>query len=97
VVNKQERTEPSGIDKMQTKMITTRPVTSKELLEITEEVCKKMSAGIDEIRSDIIRKVPIYITEPLGNMIYAKSTQGLFPTALKRSIINPIHKEKRQI
>jgi hypothetical protein len=49
-------------------------------------------AGIDEIRGDIIRKVAIYITEPLGNMIYATFTQGLFPTALKRSIIKPIHK-----
>lgn len=75
------------------KTIFLSPITGKEFLDITEEVCKKMSYGYDEIPCAIIRRVSIYILAPLVNIINATFEQGLFPTALKRSVIKPIHKK----
>jgi hypothetical protein len=91
--------QPTTSTKITEKTIFLSPIRAKEFLEIVDNVCKKMSAGYDEIPCAIIRSVAIYIVEPLTDIINESFSQGSFPTALKKSIVKPIYKkgEKTQM
>ena len=68
------------------------PMTKKEFYEITDKVCKKFSAGYDEIPASILKTIVSFIAEPFIFMINESFVQGIFPELLKNVIVKPCFK-----
>ena len=69
------------------------PVTIHEVLGIIKKLKNKMSAGYDEISSNLIKKCAEELAEPLSHIINNSFKHGVFPEALKLAIVKPIFKK----
>ena len=68
------------------------PMTTKEFYEITDKVCKKFSAGFDDVPASILKTIVTFLAEPLIFIINQSFLQGKFPDVLKKAIIKPCFK-----
>ena len=69
------------------------PVTIHEVLGIIKKLKNKMSAGYDEISSNLIKKFAEELAEPLLHIINNYLKHGVFPEALKLTVVKPIFKK----
>ena len=68
------------------------PITTDELICTAMSLSNSISIGDDGIRPDIIKDNIALIAEQLKYIFNLSFSQGVFPEALKRAIIIPIHK-----
>lgn len=67
-------------------------VESEEIIGVVKQLKNSLSSGHDQIPNFIIKKVIHLIVEPLKYIINKAFITGIFPSALKVSIVSPIHK-----
>jgi len=70
-----------------------KPVTGKEIYEISKNLKWKKSFGYDEVPSWIVKLSIPFILSPLIFIINKMLSSGIFPTCLKFSHISPIFKK----
>ena len=68
------------------------PITTDELICTAMSLSNSISIGDDGIRPDIIKDNIALMAEQLKYIFNLSFSQGVFPEALKRAIIIPIHK-----
>ena len=64
-----------------------------EIKKIIHSFPCKNSCGYDEISVKILKASALFISSPLCHIINTSPNSGVFPTRLKYSIINPLHKK----
>jgi exonuclease III len=69
------------------------PLTTKELLDIINDMKNKRSYGFDEVPDFIFKKTATAIIEVLTYIINQCFSSGVFPCILKQSVIKPIFKK----
>jgi hypothetical protein len=69
------------------------PVSTKEFLDTIDLVTKKKSAGSDGVPCHILKYCATYLTKPLIFIINESFSSGVFPNALKKAVIQPLHKK----
>lgn len=69
------------------------PVDSEEINKIIRNLKNKTSFGIDEIPPILIKKNADFLTEPYTTLVNQSFSEGIFPDALKISVIKPVHKK----
>lgn len=69
------------------------PVNELEVVKAVKLMQNKYSAGFDDIPIAVIKPVIHLLSFPLANIINASLSQGSFPSLLKQSNIQPIHKK----
>lgn len=70
-----------------------RPVETKEINKIIKNLKNKNSCGIDEIPPKLIKNCARELTSPYTTLINQSFSDGIFPNALKISLIKPIYKK----
>lgn len=70
------------------------PTDPTEIAKAINKVCKKKSAGSDEIPGTVILAVSQYLASPLSFIINKSFLEGQYPEELKNSKIVPIFKNK---
>jgi hypothetical protein len=83
----------------QNKALFLTPIMRQEFHRIISQVCKKRSAGADEIPGFVLKHVNEEIAEPLMDVINKSFSQGIFPVVLKETKIIPCFKkgEKKSV
>lgn len=69
------------------------PVVPKEMITIIKNLKNTNSTGYDDIKTSVIKSVGPIIAPVLCDIINACIHNGVFPEALKISIIKPLHKK----
>lgn len=69
------------------------PTNKNEVIKIMKSLDTKLSCGLDEVPSKVIKYCAEQLAEPLTCVINKSFEQGIFPTALKHSKIYPKHKK----
>lgn len=69
------------------------PIGQNEVLNIIKRLKTKNSFGIDEIPPKLVKECKEYLTFPYTLLINQSFKEGVFPDALKISLIKPIHKK----
>lgn len=69
------------------------PLDHKEFYEIMEKITKKKTPGYDEVPPFILKNAAVYLAEPMIHIINKSFELGVFPEALKKSIVCPLHKK----
>ena len=73
--------------------INLNPTTAKEMTKIVKSLKSSQSCGYDEIPCKVLKCSLPYIISPLVYICNMSLTNGMFPTRLKFSQINPLFKE----
>ena len=63
-----------------------------EIIDIVRSMKNSSSAGIDEISTNILKSVIVYVAEPLSMIINASIVSGIFPDKMKTAKVCPILK-----
>ena len=58
-----------------------------------DKITKKRTAGYDEVPPFILKNAAVYLAEPLIHIVNTSFKTGVFPDALKMSIICPLYKK----
>lgn len=69
------------------------PAEPKEILRIIKNLKNKLSFGVDEIPPILIKYCADILCYPYSLLINQSFSEGIFPDALKISLIKPIHKK----
>jgi hypothetical protein len=69
------------------------PVNENDIYKLIKNLKNTYSSGYDDIRTDVIKKTADYIVAPLTHIINLSLVQGHYPSALKRSVVRPLHKK----
>lgn len=70
-----------------------KPTDANEVFYTIMSLKNSKSAGYDEINADLLKRIALFISEPLAHIINLSLEQGCFPDKLKLSIIKPLHKK----
>ena len=70
-----------------------RPVTPKEVCELTKEIKNKHSSGVDEIPTSLIKYCVYELRHVLCFLINNSFKFGTFPSQLKTALIKPLYKK----
>jgi hypothetical protein len=70
------------------------PVEPQEVYKLIKSLKNRRSSGIDEIPSILIKECAHELVWPFHELINQSFREGIFPDALKKSIIIPIYKKK---
>lgn len=65
----------------------------KEIEKIIDSLKKGSAPGIDNITSDIAKKIGLYISKPLCSIFNLCIKKGTFPDFYKKAVISPIYKK----
>ena len=71
-----------------------RPTDQDEIAQIILAVSRKDAAGADGIPCSLLSKVVDIVSPVLSWLINRSFSEGVFPAALRTSIVKPIHKKK---
>lgn len=69
------------------------PVISAEVLKTVNNLKNKTSAGCDLLSVQLMKAISTAIAEPLAAIVNLSFSSGVFPSKLKVSIVEPIHKK----
>lgn len=69
------------------------PTDKCEIHDIISELKPNKSAGIDNIRSELLQKISQYIEDPLVKIFNRCMEIGIWPSCLKKTIVVPIFKK----
>lgn len=69
------------------------PVTPDEICELASQVKNKLSSGLDEIPSSIVKCSALILKDILSHLINSSFVNGKFPTELKTALIKPLYKK----
>lgn len=69
------------------------PPTPHEIYNIIKHLKGKYSHGLDDLPPILIKTCADELTLPFYLLIYQSFSEGIFPNALKKSIIKPVHKK----
>ena len=69
-----------------------KPTNKDEVVQIINTLKSFKSPGYDNITNDLLKDIATYIADPLANIINKSFSSGIFPSALKKTIIKPIFK-----
>jgi endonuclease/exonuclease/phosphatase family metal-dependent hydrolase len=72
------------------------PVNIQETYKLIKHLKNKNSYGIDEIPPKLMKNCAIELALPFCKLINQSFTDGVFPDALKKAIIKPIHKNNEK-
>lgn len=73
------------------------PTTANEVFNTIHSLKNSKSAGYDDINSDLLKSIALFIAEPLAYIINLSLEQGCFPDKLKLSIIKPLYKKGSKV
>lgn len=68
------------------------PATTQETMGIIRELKNRKSPGIDDLKSETLKLVAEYISEPITYIFNQAIEYGHFPACLKISVVTPIFK-----
>lgn len=68
------------------------PTDEHEVKECITKLMKRKSLGIDKITAEIPKNISNYIAKPLSNIFNKQMERGIWPSASKDTIIDPIYK-----
>ena len=74
--------------------ITFQQITQKEMLEYISQLKDTSACGIDDIQVRTIKKIKLFIIDPIVHIFNLCLKTGIFPNRLKIAIIKPIYKAK---
>ena len=79
-------------NKISSNSIFISPTTSEEVERVVLDLKNKKSAGIDKIKSEVLKEIVLDIKKPLAHLINTAIEDGVWPDPFKTAIVKPIYK-----
>jgi Reverse transcriptase (RNA-dependent DNA polymerase) len=73
-----------------------QPISENEISHLISKLKDTSACGIDDIQVVTIKKIKLFILEPLVHIFNLCLKHGVFPDSLKIAVIKPIHKAKEK-
>lgn len=92
-IKKIQNLQVTKIDKKISSTIFLRAVTDDEVTKIVTSLKNTNAVGLDSVTTHLLKECCEYIVPVLTDLINRSFSEGIFPNALKQSIVKPIFKK----